>query len=80
MAFQPQEFVNIRQTKEKLIILILLDCLYGWLTYDFYDANGLTLRATRDLFFMATGAFIVLCGLIIQIIYKKINKTKLKNK
>ena len=79
MAFQPQEFVNIRQTKEKLIILILLDCLYWWLTYDFYDANGLTLRATRDLFFMATGAFIVLCGLIIQIIYKKIKKSKLKN-
>ena len=80
MAFQIQEFVNIRQTKEKLIILILLDCLYGWLTYDFYDANGLTLRATRDLFFMATGAFIVLCGLIIQIIYKKIKESKLKNK
>ena len=80
MAFQPREFVNIRQTKEKLIILILLDCLYWWLTYDFYDANGLTLRVTRDLFFMATGAFIVLCGLIIQIIYKKIKESKLKNK
>ena len=48
-----------------LIILILLTYLYRWLTYDFYDANGFTLRATTDLFCMATGSFIVLCGLII---------------
>ena len=64
----------------RLVILILLICLYGWLTYDFYDANGFTLRATTDLFCMATGAFIVLCGLIIQNIYKKINKSKFINK
>ena len=95
MALQPKEFVNIRQTQNKLtylgkllmpyilsrlIILILLICLYGWLTYDFYDANGFTLRATTDLFCMATGAFIVLCGLIIQNIYKKINKSNFNNK
>ena len=86
MALQPQEFVNIRQTQNKLtylgkllmpyilsrlIILILLICLYGWLTYDFYDANGFTLRATTDLFCMATGVFIVLCYLIIQNILRK---------
>ena len=64
----------------RLVILILLICLYGWLAYDFYDANGFTLRATTDLFCMATGAFIVLCGLIIQNIYKKINKSKFNNK
>ena len=29
----------------RIVILILLFiCLYGWLTYDFYDANGFTLR------------------------------------
>ena len=88
MALQPQEFVNIKQTQEqinllrrianavnedssrsilsRLIILILL-------TYDFYDASEFTLWATTDLFCMATGAFIVLCGLINQNIYKKIN-------
>ena len=49
-----------RSILSRLIILILLTCLYGWLTYDFYDANGFTLRATTDLFCMATGAFIVL--------------------
>ena len=67
----------------RLIILILLTCLYEWLTYDFYDfydANGFTLRATTNLFCMATGAFIVLYGLIIQNIYKKINKSKFNNK
>ena len=102
MTLQPQEFVNIRQTRgqinlfrrianaisedsrksilSRLIILILLICLYGWLAYVFYDANGFTLRATTDLFCMATGAFIVLCGLIIQNIYKKINKSKFNNK
>ena len=64
----------------RLVILILLICLYGWLAYDFYDANGFTLRATTDLFCMATGAFVVLCGLIIQNIYKKINKSKFHNK
>ena len=64
----------------RLVILILLICLYGWLAYDFYDANGFTLRVTMDLFCMATGAFIVLCGLIIQNIYKKINKSKFNNK
>ena len=69
-----------RSILSRLIILILLTCLYGWLTYDFYDANGFTLRATTDLFCMATGAFIVLCGLIIQNIYKKINKSKFNNK
>ena len=85
MALQLQEFVNIRQTQEqiillrriandigedssrsilsRLIILILLTCLYGWLTYDFYDANGFTLRDTTDLFCMATGAFVVLCDI-----------------
>ena len=30
-----------RSILSRLIILILLICLYGWLTYDFYDANGL---------------------------------------
>ena len=69
-----------RSILSRLIILILLTCLYGWLTYDFYDANGFTLRATTDLFCMATGAFIVLCGLIIQNIYKKINKSNFNNK
>lgn len=69
-----------RSILSRLIILILLTCLYGWLTYDFYDANGFSLRATTDLFCMATGAFIVLCGLIIQNIYKKINKSKFNNK
>ena len=64
----------------RLIILILLICLYGWLTYDFYDDNGFTLRTITDLFCMATGAFIVLCFLIIQNIYKKINKSKFNNK
>ena len=49
-----------RSILSRLIILILLTCLYGWLTYDFYDANGFTLRATTDLFCMVTGAFIVL--------------------
>ena len=95
MALQPQEFVNIRQTQEqinlfrrianaigedssrsilsRLIILILL-------TYNFYDASEFTLWATTDLFCMATGAFVVLCGLIIQNIYKKINKSKFNNK
>ena len=42
----------------RLVILILLICLYGWLTYDFYDANGFTLRATTDLFCTATSAFL----------------------
>ena len=46
----------------RLIILILLTCLYGWLTYDFYDANGFTLSATTDIFCMVIGSFIVLCG------------------
>ena len=69
-----------RSILSRLVILILLICLYGWLTYDFYDANGFTLRATTDLFCMATGAFVVLCGLIIQNIYKKINKSKFNNK
>ena len=41
-----------RSILSRLIILILLTCLYGWLTYDFYDANGFTLRATTDLFCM----------------------------
>ena len=63
MAFQSQEFVNIRQIQEQInllrriaysisedssSILLLLTCLYGWLTYDFYDANGFTLRDTTD--------------------------------
>ena len=60
-----------RSTLSRLIILILLICLYGWLTYDFYDANGFTLRATTDLFCIATGVFIVLCYLIIQNILRK---------
>ena len=55
----------------RLIIPLLLTCLYGWLTYDFYDANGFTLRATTDLFCMATGVSIVLCYLIIQNILRK---------
>jgi len=81
MAFQPKEFVNINLLRKianiisedssksilsRLILLILLICLYGWLTYDFNNANGFTLRATTDLFCLATEAFIVLCGLIIQ--------------
>ena len=69
-----------RSILSRLIILILLTCLYGWLTYDFYDANGFTLRATTDLFCMATGTFIVLCGLIIHNINKKINKSNFYNK
>ena len=69
-----------RSILSRLIILILITCLYGWLTYNFYDANWFTLRATTDLFCMGTGSFIVLCGLIIQNIYKKINKSKFNNK
>ena len=69
-----------RSILSRLIILILLTCLYGWLTYDFYDANGFTLRATTDPLRVAAGVFIVLCGLIIQNIYKKINKSKFNNK
>ena len=56
---------SIRSILPRTIILILLICLYGWLTYDFYDANRFTLRTTTDLFCMAIGAFVVLCGLII---------------
>ena len=48
-----------RSILSRLIILILLTCLYGWLTYNFYDANGFILRATTDLFCMATGAFLL---------------------
>ena len=56
----------------RLIILIILTCLHRLLTYDFfYDANGFTLRAIIDLSYMATGVFIVLCGLIIQIYIRK---------
>ena len=62
-----------RSLLSRLIILILLICLYGWLTYDCYDANGFTLRATTDLLCIATGVFIMLIGLIIQNIYKKID-------
>ena len=69
-----------RSILSRLIILILLICLYGWLTNDFYDANGFTLRATTNLLCMTTGAFIVLCGLIIQNIYKKINGESLFRK
>jgi len=64
----------------RLIILIILNLLYRWFTYDFNDANGFTLLDTTDLFCMVTGAFIVLCGLIIQNIYKKINKFNFNNK
>ena len=34
----------------RLIILILLNFLYGWLTYDFYNVNGFTFRTTTDIF------------------------------
>ena len=64
----------------RLIILILLTYLYRWLTYDFYNTIGFTLRGTTDLFCMATGDFIALCSLIIQNIYKKFNKSKFNNK
>ena len=65
-----------RRILSRLIILILLTCLYGWLTYDFYDTNGFIL----GLICIATGAFIVLCGLIIKNIHKKINKSNFNNK
>ena len=48
--------------------------------YDFHDSNGFTLWATLDLFCTAKGDFIILCGLINQNIYKKINKSKFNNK
>ena len=38
------------------------------------------MRATTDSFCMTTGAFVVLCGLIIQNINKKIDKSKFNNK
>ena len=75
----PGRVLDISHLLSRLIILIFLICLYGWLTYDFYDANGFTLRDTTDLFCMATGAFILQCSLIIQNIYKQINKAKFNN-
>ena len=63
-----------------LITQILLTCLNGCLVYNFYDDNGSTLQAKADLFCMTTGAFIVLCSLIIQNIYKKISKSKFNSK
>ena len=65
-----------RSLHSRLIIIILLICLYGWLAYNFYDADGFTLRTTTDLFKMATSAFIIICSLIIQNIYKKFNISK----
>ena len=102
MTLQPQEFVNIRQTKEqinllrrianaigedssrsilsRLIILILLTCLYGWFLLTFMMLMGSLLGLPRTYFVWLQVYFIVLCGLIIQNIYKKINKSKFNNK
>ena len=78
MALQPQEFINIRQTQEQINLLRRIANAIG------EDSSRSILSRliilTTDLFCMATGAFIVLCGLIIQNIYKKINKSKFNNK
>ena len=60
-----------RNILSRLFILILLTCLYGRLSYDFYGANKFTLMFITYLFCMATGAFIVQCSLIIKIYIRK---------
>ena len=58
------------------IMLIFLAFFYVYLAYDFSDANGFSLRSTRDLFLMSFGLFIIFFILSVLNIYGSINKIK----
>ena len=56
----------------RIILLIVIICLYSYLAYDFYSANGFGLMVTRDLFMMNLILYIIFVVISCLNIYKEI--------
>ena len=58
----------------RIILLIVIICLYSYLAYDFYSANGFGLMVTRDLFMMNLILYIIFVVISCLNIYKEVIK------
>ena len=58
----------------RIILLIAIICLYSYLAYDFYSANGFGLMITRDLFMMNLILYIIFVVISCLNIYKEVIK------